>query len=67
MATREKVENKALELKGNAEVRVGKAVGNVVQAKGLADQVDSELNNAGENLKKTRPRIKKATKKGENA
>ena len=71
MTTKEKVENKALELKGKAEVLKGETVGKVIRAKGLADQVESDLKNAGEDLKnvgkdlkKAGQRIKKATKKG---
>lgn len=64
IATRDKVGNKVLEIKGNAEVRVEKAVGKAIQAKGLVDQVESDLKNAGKDLKKVARRIQKATKKG---
>lgn len=64
IATRDKFGNKALEIKGNAEVRVGKAVGKAFQAKGLVDQVESDLKNAGKDLKKAARCIKIATMKG---
>ena len=70
MTTKGKVENKALELKGKAEVLKVETVGKVIRAKGLADQVESDLKNAGndlknvgKDLKKAGQRIKKATKK----
>jgi uncharacterized protein YjbJ (UPF0337 family) len=70
MTTRSDVNNKKLELKGKAEVLVGQVVGKTIKAKGVADQVESDLKNvgadlknAGKDLKKAAQRVKKATKK----
>jgi uncharacterized protein YjbJ (UPF0337 family) len=70
MTKKASVENKTLEMKGRAEVLVGKVVGKAIQAKGVADQVESDLKNAGQDfkeagkdLKKAASRVKKASRK----
>jgi uncharacterized protein YjbJ (UPF0337 family) len=70
MTKKASVENKTLEMKGRAEVLVGKVVGKAIQAKGVADQVESDLKNAGQDfkeagkdLKKAASRVKKVSRK----
>jgi uncharacterized protein YjbJ (UPF0337 family) len=63
MTTKSKAENKTLEMKGKAEVLVGKVVGKAIQAKGVADQVESDLKNAGQDLKEAGKDLKKAARR----
>jgi uncharacterized protein YjbJ (UPF0337 family) len=63
MTTKTKVESKTLEMKGNAEVLVGKVVEKAVRAKGIADQVESDLKNAGQDLKEVGKDLKKAARR----
>ncbi|WP_433873289.1 CsbD family protein [Saccharopolyspora sp. CA-218241] len=52
MATDDKAQNKADELKGQAKERIGDATGNEQwQAEGKAEQAKSSLRQAGEKIK----------------
>ncbi len=63
MAAKDKLTNEALRLKGKTEQHVGRALGNALEAKGVADEVRADLKSAKQNVEHARKTAKSAAKK----